>query len=63
MTLIYKTREGELWTVKNCRRHQELPDFFIGERHTDGKTVTVHRHRSEPSPEPTQQPLENANAS
>lgn len=63
MTLIYKTREGEFWTVKNCRPHQELPDFYIGERHTDGKTVTVHAHRCTTAPAPTPQPVENGNAS
>ncbi len=47
MTLIYKTREGERWVVKDCRPHQELPDFFIGQRDTDGRTVTVHIHRCE----------------
>ena len=63
MTLIYRTLEGERWAVKNCRPHQELPDFYIGERHTDGRTVTVHIHRCEQAQEPVPNPVQNGNAS
>ncbi len=63
MTLIYKTREGQRWVVKDCRPHQELPDFFIGKRDTDGRTVTVHIHRCEAAAVTEPQPVENGNAS
>ncbi len=51
MTLIYKTREGEVWTVKDCRPHHEALDFFVGTRASDGRQVTVHRHRVTQVPE------------